>query len=156
MTMQAAAPFRDPLRRPALACGALVALSIAIAALGKPAGEVPRFAAAPAQAEVALRFEDAADGAVVARGEGGAELARFAIGEGGFVRVALRSFAATRKKQKVVTEEPFVLARLGNGELVLRDPATGRAVLLDAFGQTNAGAFAVLLAKPASGQGRNG
>lgn len=151
MTAQAA-PFRDPLRKPAMACGALVAVAIAIAALGKPAGEVPRFAVAPAAEEVTLRFEDAADGSVVARGADGAELTRFAIGEGGFVRVALRSFAATRKKRNVGAGEPFVLAKLGNGETVLRDPATGRVVLLDAFGQTNAGAFAVLLDR----QGRNG
>lgn len=155
MTAQAA-PFRDPLRKPAMACGALVAVAIGIAALGKPAGEVPRFASAPAAAEVTLRFEDAADGSVVARGAQGAEIARFPAGEGGFVRVALRSFATTRRKQDVGAGEPFVLARLGNGETVLRDPSTGRAVLLDAFGDTNAGAFAVLLGSPANGQRRNG
>ena len=156
MTAQAAAPLPDPLRKPALACGALVAVSIAIAAWGKPAGEAPRFASAPAAVEIALSFEDGADGSVMARDTGGAEIARFAAGEGGFVRVALRSFAATRMKKNVAAAEPFVLAKLGNGELVLRDPATGRAVLLDAFGETNAGAFAVLLAKTKNDQGRNG
>ncbi len=156
MTAQTVA-FRDPLRKQALACGALIAVSIAIAAWGKPAGEVQRFAAAPATAAVSLRFEDAADGAVVAREAGtGAELGRFAIGEGGFVRVALRSFAATRGKQNVGPDAPFVLSRLQSGALVLRDPATGRIVLLDAFGETNAGAFAVLLDKPENGHGRNG
>lgn len=145
--------YRDPLRRPALACGALAACAIAIAALGKPAVETRAFALAPAAASVALHFEDESDGSVVARdASAGTELARFRVGEGGFVRVTMRGLVLERKRRGISAAEPFTLTRLENGALVLRDPATKRALLLDAFGQTNAGSFAVLIDGPGAGR----
>jgi len=45
----------------------------------------------------------------------------------------------------VSAEPPFVLTRWANGTLSLHDPTTGRKVELDAFGPTNAQAFAGLL-----------
>lgn len=156
-----ATTYRDPLRKPALACGALAACAIAIAAWGKPSTETRAFALAPAAASVSLHFADESDGSVVAReASAGTELARFRAGEGGFVRVTMRGLVLERKRRGISAAEPFTLTRLENGELVLRDPATKRALLLDAFGHTNAGSFAVLIdgqeGKRASGQGRQG
>ncbi len=95
---------------------------------------------------ISLTFADMPGGIVEAhRAEDGALLARFVPGEGGFVRQTMRGFAIERRKADISREQPFELARMASGHLLLSDPATGRVVALDAFGQTNAGVFAGML-----------
>ena len=97
---------------------------------------------------VELLFRDLPDGTVVAiDATDGAELERIRPGEGGFVRVTMRSFAAERISRGVSREPPFDLVRMDDGDLILTDRLTGRDMLLDAFGPSNEGAFAQLLDK---------
>lgn len=133
-------------RLPLLGIFALLGLTVALAAVGSAtrAG-----APAPTGAELAHRdllFEDRNDGAVVARAaEDRREVAVFE-GENGFLRGTLRGFARIRHLEQLGPETPFHLARWSDGRLTLDDPATGRHVELLAFGPTNAGVFAQLLA----------
>jgi putative photosynthetic complex assembly protein len=103
-------------------------------------------AAAKVTERVLLTFVDLPQGVVAANVVGsGMEVARYGPGEGGFVRQTMRGFAMERRRADVSRERPFELARLASGHLMLSDPATGRVVALDAFGQTNAGVFAGML-----------
>lgn len=97
----------------------------------------------------ALLFEDRADGSVdVLDARSGERLDVLQPGTQGFVRATLRSLVRDRKRQGIGPEMPFKLAAGEGGRLTLLDPATGRRVDLEAFGQTNAAAFARLLGPP--------
>jgi putative photosynthetic complex assembly protein len=137
---------RDPQRKPAIACGCLIASAIVMVALGRhdPVPEVID----PGQVtrSVELFFSDLPDGTVVASNAAtGSEIERIAPGGGGFVRVTMRSFANERKQHGFGSEVPFTLARMTDGDLFLQDRATGRTMLLNAFGPSNEGVFAELL-----------
>lgn len=99
----------------------------------------------PAVETRVLRFSDAPQGAVRVEGADGSFIAAFASGEGAFVRGVLRTFARERRADAVAPEAPFELARHADGRVSLRDVSTGQTVVLDAFGATNAAAFASLL-----------
>jgi putative photosynthetic complex assembly protein len=100
----------------------------------------------PAPVYVDLRFEDLHDGAVaVRRAEDGAEVALFAPGTEGFMRATLRGLARERKRGGLGPEAPFRLSAWADGDLRLEDLATGRALDMRAFGQTQAENFARLL-----------
>ncbi len=138
--------FRDPMRRPALACGALVGLAILLALVGgKDYSRVLPSADAVARS-ARLWFSDAPGGVViVSDAASGATVASLSPGKGGFIRVTLRSMASDRQRRGLGAEAPFSLIRTTGGKLVLSDPETGRIMALDAFGPTNAAAFAMLL-----------
>lgn len=138
--------FRDPMRRPAIACGSLIGVALLLAVLGRHDHGKAMPDPGTVVDSVALRFSDGDDGSVIASDAStGAQLARIAPGEGGFVRVTLRSLAAERKRHGMGSEVPFTLVRTTGGDLVLSDATTGRVMVLDAFGPSNAGAFAPLL-----------
>lgn len=144
----ARAPFqgKDPLKRPAIACGILVALAISIAAFDQPSDRTPAYAAYPVVASVKVNFADVENGTVLATDAAtGAELLRLKAGDGGFVRVTMRGLALQRLRRDVPQGEPFVLERLANGRLVIKDPQTGYQLLLDAFGQSNVDSFAAII-----------
>ena len=107
--------------------------------------------AGAAQAEPPLlmrefRFEDRADGAILARDAAtGATVAEFAPGTNGFARGTLRALARGRKQAELGQETPFRLAAWRDGRVTLEDTATGREVVLNAFGETNKDAFLRLL-----------
>ncbi len=145
--METIAPrFRDPMRRPAMACGALIGLALLLAAVGSRDYSLSVPAPEAVAQSAQLRFTDAPGGVVVASdADTGAVLARVMPGEGGFIRVTLRSMAGERQRHGLGAETPFSLVRTKSGKLVLTDPATGRIMALDAFGPTNAAAFARLL-----------
>lgn len=147
----------SPLPRSLLAGAALlVALAMAGASLTRGTGVgTVRMTHAPAAATLSLRFEDRADGALVARDAvGGAPIAVFPAGEGHFVRGTLRGLVRERKRLNLGPEVPFSLVRGIDGRLTLEDPATARHVDLDAFGPANAGAFAQLFHARAAGDNR--
>ena len=72
-------------------------------------------------------------------------LATFRAGEGSFVRGILRSMTRERRINEAGSTRPFRLARHRDGALTILDEATGQLIVLNAFGPTNAGAFARLL-----------
>ena len=107
-----------------------------------------------AVARLAFRAQDLPDGGIDLRAaEDGRLVARVAPGEGGFVRGTLRGLAQARQREGLGPEAPFTLTRFDNGTLALEDAATGRRVALEAFGPTNAGAFARLLSADATRPG---
>jgi putative photosynthetic complex assembly protein len=137
----------DPQRRPAMACGALIAAAIALVAFGRT-DRVPSIDEAAAVERLALTFDDLPDGTVVAlNADDGREIERIQPGEGGFVRVTMRSFAAERINRGHGRDEPFQLLRMEDGDLILSDRLTGRTMLLNAFGPSNKNAFAQLMDK---------
>ena len=134
----------DPLRRPAMACGALAAMGILIAAFF-PKSEVA-MPAGPAEVTLPLRFTDEPSGiVVVSDATTGHQLARLGVGEGGFVRTTVRGLAMARKKRGISDATPFELVRYPDGALRLVDPETGRTITLNAFGQPNAAAFGAFI-----------
>ena len=94
-----------------------------------------------------MRFADRADGAVLVYDSQGDQVVDLVPpGSGGFVRGVLRALARERRLQGDGASTPFRLSRLADGRLTLEDLATGRLIDLKAFGHSNEGAFAQLLA----------
>ena len=144
--MSQTATKRDPQRKPAIACGCLIATAVVLVALARhdPVPEIID----PANVKhlVELRFSDLPDGTVVASDAStGKEIQRIVPGAGGFIRVTMRSFATERKQKGLGSDVPFTLARMNNGALYLQDGLTGRTMLLNAFGPSNEGVFAELI-----------
>ena len=108
------------------------------------AGNAPEVRAQGPSAVAAVRlyFEDRDDGSVVVIDAGnGVVLDTLEPGSNGFLRGAMRTFVSARRASDIGAEMPFVLEEMPNGQLLLRDPATGRLIDLRAFGPTNAEAF---------------
>jgi putative photosynthetic complex assembly protein len=134
-------------RAPLMAAGALVAVAIVGSAWVRYTGiggaEMPT-STATSQRE--LRFEDRNDGGVsVIDAKTGRLTKVLEPGHDGFVRATMRTLARERKRRDIGPEVPFVLRTHADGRLTLEDPALGRRIDLEAFGPTNAGAFARLL-----------
>ena len=97
----------------------------------------------PAQERLALRFEDRDDGAVLVRdAETGRSIYVVAPGTNGFIRATMRGLTRERMRAGVGAEPPFLLTHWTDGTITLEDKTTGRKIGLDAFGPTNAQAFA--------------
>ncbi|MDE2619333.1 MAG: phosphonoacetaldehyde methylase [Sphingomonadales bacterium] len=146
--------------RPALVmAGLLVVITLALTGLVRT-GLLPReavpaaargAAGATATASRNLAFADRADGAVVVTDVDRHAVLAVLRGEndgGGFVRGVMRGMARERKMHAIGAAPPFTLTRWSDGGLTLRDPATGRAIELGSFGETNRAAFARFLAEP--------
>jgi putative photosynthetic complex assembly protein len=137
---------QDMIPVPLLAGMAALALAslVAVAAV-RWSGQPIQTPDAPAAASRLLRFEDRPDGGIaVIDAKSGHEVERVQ-GEAGFVRGALRALARERRLQSVGREAAFELVGRADGRLTLVDPATGARIDLEAFGPTNAAAFARLL-----------
>jgi putative photosynthetic complex assembly protein len=137
-------------RAAVVGAGVLVAFSILAAAAGRLSGiGVTTLAPGRALQVQALRFEDGARGGVrVVDAGSGRVVDRIEPGKDGFLRGVLRGFARARRLEGIGKEPPFVLTRWADGRLSLHDPSTGRSVALEAFGPTNAAAFARLMPAP--------
>lgn len=130
---------------PILAGVAVIGLTLLLVGGRQTPSVVMRGSEVPQQ-ERLVRFEDAADGAVVIRdAQNNQLLARFPVAEGGFVRGSIRALARERRQEGQGREAPFRLAVWADGQLTLDDAATGRRIDLTAFGATNAGVFSRLL-----------
>lgn len=98
-----------------------------------------------AEQTLMLNFTDEEDGAIgVFLAETGERLHTYPPETGGFVRTAMRALALDRRKLGVGQVPPVELVRTTENTFVLRDPATGKRVTLDAFGDDNEGQFTLL------------
>jgi putative photosynthetic complex assembly protein len=131
-----------------LGAAALVALTIALAGTARLTGlGATRVVAPPTVESRDLSFADQADGSISVRDAATGQLvAEVAPGTNGFLRGTLRGLARERRQFGVGEAPPFRVARTAEGRLLLIDTATHRIVDLGAFGASNVGAFAGLLA----------
>ncbi len=98
-------------------------------------------------AERTLKFFDEADGTVrVEDGATGEVLARFGLGQGGFIRATVRNLVHQRRIRNIGREVPFTLTRWDNDTLTLSDPTTGRSIEVSSFGPDNRKVYADMLA----------
>ncbi len=139
---------------PLMLMGGIVLISLALTAsvqLGFfERSAVPEVARAEAGvkplAARTLRFFDEADGTVRVEDGATAEvLGRFTPGEGGFIRASVRSLVHQRRIRGLGPEVAFDLTEWDNGELTLKDPATGYSIETSAFGGLNRAVFAAML-----------
>jgi putative photosynthetic complex assembly protein len=94
-----------------------------------------------------LRFEDQTDGGVAVRDASDNSIIYVvAPGTNGFIRATLRGLTRERIRSGVGSQTPFALIHWSDGTMSLEDSTTGRKVALEAFGPTNAQAFARLFA----------
>lgn len=143
-------PFKDkPIPRGALIGAAvLVGVSILTAGVARHTG----LGTVETQLEEAVNsrsfhFEDRADGAVLVRNAGDGRLLQvMEPGTNGFARSVLMGFNRERRLKEIGPEPAFRITYWASGEYTLEDTATGRRVVLNAFGPDNAQAFARLLA----------
>jgi putative photosynthetic complex assembly protein len=131
-----------------MGAAALVAFALGGALFGRNSGigDVRMQETAPYQT-LQLRFLDRDNGGVLVQdATNGGALYTIAPGTNGFLRSALRGFAQERLRDGVGPAAPFTLTRWSDGTLSLQDKAIGRRIDLDAFGHTQAEAFARLFA----------
>ncbi|MFE1598867.1 photosynthetic complex assembly protein PuhC [Methylobacterium sp. ID0610] len=129
------------------AAALLVAFAIGAVAIGR-VGDVgtTRMPEARPVAILDLAVQDRDDGAIaLTDARDGRLVAVVRPGEDGFLRATLRVMAQARLREGLPRDPPFRLVRWDNGTLSLDDVASGRRVNLEAFGFTNAAAFARLL-----------
>ena len=132
--------------RPVLiAAGLLMVFAIGLAATARSAQLEDPTPRAAVLESVELRFTDRDDGGISVFGEGGAEVYRVQPESNGFIRGVLRGMYRTRRIEGRGPDEPFVLERLRDGKLQIRDPQTGHEVELRSFGHTNYEAFVAVL-----------
>ena len=93
-----------------------------------------------------LRFVDLGAGEVgIYAWPEGQQIATLPPGQENFIRGVMRGLARERRGIGVGDDVPFRVTQLGDGRMTLQDPATGRVLLLDAFGPTNSGSFKNLI-----------
>ncbi len=94
-----------------------------------------------------LRFADLPDGGVaVVDAEDGKTIYKVQPETNGFIRATMRGLTRERVRDGVGEQPPFILTHWNDGTLSLEDATIGRRIGLDAFGPTNAQAFAQLFA----------
>lgn len=136
----------------AIVGGVMIAAALGAATLGRLEGPLPSAPApsTPVNAR-SLLFVDRPDGGIAVRdAASGATVEIVAPGTNGFLRALVRGVARERRLQQRGQDEAFELTAWSDGRLTLTDPLTGERVDLEAFGPTNAAAFARLLAPKVS------
>jgi len=136
-----------------LGAGAVLALAIFVAGVGRIHGPEATQPVSQPVLSRDFRFEDRTDGGVtVIDARNGGQVAIVAPGTNGFLRATLRGLTRARIHQDIGDQTPFRLTEWADGRLTLEDPTTSRHVELAAFGITNAEAFAQLLTAEATPQ----
>jgi putative photosynthetic complex assembly protein len=127
--------------------GAVVALSITAAAVGRLTGAADSTPTSTVVVSRQLLFRDMPNGgvAVFDATDTNAPIDILAPETNGFLRATMRGLARQRIRQDADKEVPFRLTEWADGRLTLEDPTTGRRVEMEAFGITNEQAFADLL-----------
>lgn len=143
-----------PIPRSLLAgAGMLVVATLLIVGLARLSGFQPaRPAPSAVVGQVALRFEDRADGGIAVFAPGAdAPFTVLPPESHHFVRGVMRGLARERRAREVGTQAPFILTRWADGRLSLDDPPTGRHIDLEVFGPDNAGSFADIYRRASPG-----
>jgi putative photosynthetic complex assembly protein len=140
-------PYRPFPRGPLFGAGALVLLTLVLAATSHFTGVGTSKVAEATPVETRdLRFEDRADGSVaVLQAKDGGVVEILAPGTNGFVRGVLRGLARERKMEGIGAAPPFRLIRWNDDRLSLKDMATGREIELVSFGINQIEVFAKML-----------
>ena len=138
---------RPSFPRGALAGAAtLIGLTMLAALYGRLTGAADQMPTTREITERTLWFEDRSDGGVtVLDARNDQRIAIIEPGTNGFLRATVRGLAQERKREGTSIQTPFRLTAWADGRLTLLDPTTGRHIDLEAFGRTNAEAFAQLL-----------
>jgi putative photosynthetic complex assembly protein len=134
--------------RPVLIIATLLVIMVAIgidARIARHAGEPP--SATPVQS-AELLMADNPDGSItVTQAGSGKPVATVPPNTNGFLRVVLAGMVRERRLDGMGSPTiPFRITRWSDGRLTVDDDATGKLIELAAFGHTNEGAFAQLLA----------
>ena len=93
---------------------------------------------APMVWKKSLRFADGARGEIVVVDANTDQQVAVFEGEQGFLRGTLRALVRERKKRSIGADEAFELSGHADGQMILRDPATGETIHLASFGPSNA------------------
>ena len=144
-------PFHDTTlpRGALLGAAALIGLSLIGATFSRLYGVSATPAPPAAVVEMReLRFDDRADGAVVVTDAGSGAIQSSRPGPTASCAASCAAWPRSANARTRARETPFRLTRWSDGRLSLTDPLTQRNVYLEAFGPTNAAAFAVLLEQP--------
>jgi len=133
-----------------MGAAALIVLTIVLVVGARSSGVgAARIQTAPEAFARDLRFEDRPDGSVVViDARNGEQVDRLAAGQDNFIRGALRSLVRDGRQVSASTGRAFRLSVRTDGRFILEDTHTGRLINLEAFGSTNASAFARLLDAP--------
>jgi putative photosynthetic complex assembly protein len=119
----------------------MVLLGLSLLVIGifaaRQAGLEVRQQDAPVVWKKDLRFADGEHGEILVFDTTSQKIASFE-GEQGFLRGTLRALARERKKRAISPDAAFELSGHADGQMVLRDPATGEAIHLASFGPSNA------------------
>ena len=119
----------------------MVLLGLSLLVIGifaaRQAGLEVRQPDAPVVWKKDLRFADGEHGEILVFDTTSQKIASFE-GEQGFLRGTLRALARERKKRAISPDAAFELSGHADGQMVLRDPATGEAIHLASFGPSNA------------------
>ena len=145
--MSPSAQARSFPRGPLIGAAALVGIAMVSASVARLSG-IGATHMPPATPVISrdLRFEDRPDGAVMIYAARTATVVDvLPPGSNGFVRGVLRGLARARKREHLGADIPVRLIRWSDGRLSVEDPSTGEAITLEAFGISNAAAFARLL-----------
>lgn len=126
-----------------LAAALLIAFAIAAALSARLGGiGASRVEMPPVVESRLLRFADGPAGSIhVIAADSGERIGTLPGGHHGFVKVVLRGLARERSALGVGSQPAFRLGRTGDGSMLIEDTATGRFMMLEAFGAGNARAF---------------
>jgi putative photosynthetic complex assembly protein len=138
-------------RKVLIAAGLLIGAAIAMTGFARftGVGTTAQVRGAPVST-LELHFSDRDDGGIAVTTVGGDKAAPtrqdqvIQPGGDGFLRATVRGLVRERRRAGIGPEAPFLLTRWSDGTLSLSDPTTSRSVSLEAFGPTNAQAFARL------------
>lgn len=107
----------------------------------------------PAQSR-ALYFRDGKGGMVyVFDATTKKRIAKYAKGEGAFIRISMRSLARGRSLHEVEQKLPYRLEKMPSGQLLIKDPETQTSIRINAFGTTAMQSFTALLPNPSQEMG---
>lgn len=135
-------------RGPLFGVAALIAITVGGAGVTRLRGGPTAVPTTVAAIVRDVTFADRQDGAlIVTDAHDRAVVGVVEPGTNGFLRATMRGLARQRMQQGIGRDAAFRLTAWQDGRLTLEDPTTNRRLDLEAFGPTNAAAFAIFLTR---------